>query len=432
MFFLNLGYRWNLAADVENLRGGVFLPSGTDAIGMHRRSLPEFRRVLFDPQLYLAGLNGDESRKVCARLASYPWFLVPDAPRFEGGAMTRTEWIEAMREHVAREWPSEAPEEPGDIERACTSAIDFQVELGCSHIILPSPLIVERENEAEALATWLDAGLEAAEDLDVGQPLLATIAIEESTLNVDAFAPAGFLDTVVDQTTSRGDISGVYIVIAQSVPNHPYDTPLRVQRAYLHLARAFGSQDYATIMTNFADVFGVFCGAFGATDCATGPSHSLRRLSLPSYRDSGGGLALPHFYSNRTISELLSETDLDVIVERRLLSRVRDVTEYSQDLMDELAAGGSAANLQSWAESRNNIGMAQRHFISRLSSYERALRRAPTNHRVNRVLDRLQTAAANMLLINRRLGADTDIQGKIAPAEDWLDLFEQGLSSETS
>ena len=86
--------------------------------------------------------------------------------------------------------------------------------------------------------------------------------------------------------------------------------------------------------------------------------------------------------------------------------------------MDTLANGGSAAQLQAWAESQNNVSTAQRHFIARIASEERALR---GKQKADRVRDWLEEAIGTMLLINQRLGGQP-IYG--APATLWLDLFE--------
>ena len=101
-----------------------------------------------------------------------------------------------------------------------------------SFVILPSSLIVERENESQVQAEWLDAGIQAAGDLEVSQPVLATIAVHESVLNDAAFAPAGFLDTVVDQVAARDGVDGVYIVVAQDGgAKHPFESGAAVMRA---------------------------------------------------------------------------------------------------------------------------------------------------------------------------------------------------------
>lgn len=418
MFLLNLGYRWTLNDEV---RGAVFLPTGNSCAKILRAPLPDLKRVILDPQLYLAGLNAGDCRKVCARLASYPWFGV-DLPAFDSTTMSRRQWDQEMQARVADVWPGKAPEDAGDIRQACTTAIDIQQQISCTHVILPAPLITEREDEAQLQAEWLDEGLAAAQDLEVGQPLLATVALAETVLNSAAFEATGFLDTVVDQITAREGLDGVYIVVAQNDDNHPFENSEKVQQAYLHLSKAFSDRGYGTVLTNFADVLGLACMGVGATDFSTGPSQSLRRLSMSGFRDAGGGKAFPKFYSHKIVAELATETDLDRVVQKRLLRKVEDRTVHSEGLMDTLAAGGSASQLQAWAESQNNVATAQRHFIARMAMEARALR---GGQRAERIREWLEEAAAGMLFVNQKMGNDGKVYG--APTLKWLELFEAAV-----
>ena len=65
--------------------------------------------------------------------------------------------------------------------------VSFQVDIGCSHILLPTPLIERREDGAALIGAWLDAGISACEGLDVGQPVLASIALSETALDDSVF-----------------------------------------------------------------------------------------------------------------------------------------------------------------------------------------------------------------------------------------------------
>ncbi len=200
MFYLNVGYQWSLVSSIEDLKSGLFLASGNSSERLARTQFPDFTRVLLDPQLYLAGLDSEACSKVCARLASFPWFGVKNLPEFDSGEMKRREWDAKMKAAVRTNWPGRPPS--GEhVSYACRAAIEYQESAGCSHILLPSPLIDEREGEADTLATWLDASLDIVEETEVALPVLATVAIDESTLNEDAFEDAGFLDSVVDQVT---------------------------------------------------------------------------------------------------------------------------------------------------------------------------------------------------------------------------------------
>jgi hypothetical protein len=419
MFLLNVGYRWNLAADLSEVQATIYLAAGSIGERLRRQALPEKQRLLFDPQLYLAGLDPDSCQKTCARLASYPWFGVNDIPSFDSAQSSLREWEAAIRGTIGGLWPRQAP-----AVRLITSlrALDFQLALGCTHIILPSPLIADREDEAQTQAEWLDSCLEAAQELEVGQPVLATVAVADSVLNAEAFNEGGFLDIVADQITARDGLDGVYIVIANNVGDHPFRNSPAIQRAYLHLSSAFAARGYETVLTNFADVFGLVCLGAGATGFASGPSQSLRRLAISAFRDEGGGIALPHFYSHRVIGEFLSETELDRYVQRNLLRRIRDNTPYSVALMDALQAGRSASAIQGWAESQNNLATSQKHFLHRLSLEDQSLMAVSPADRLARVREWLEEAEAGMLLLKNRFG-ESVAPGAFAPADSWSTLL---------
>lgn len=425
MFSLNLGYRWNLATVIEGLQGRVYLPQGNSRIKLTRAAHAESQSVLFDPQLYLAGLDVTQCNKVCTRLASFPWFGVNGLPTMEDGQVASA-WDALARPIVSENWLGRAPKGDEKIIQACREAIEYQLQIGCAAIILPSPLASEREDEAQDQAHWLDAALDVAQNLEVGQPLIATVALSETVLSEAAFEPAGFLDTVVDQVTARHGIDGVYILIAQTTFDHPFETAMRVNRAYLQLCKAFAYHNYDTITTNFADVFGLVCMAVGATGLATGPSYPLRRLSLAGFQDESFGKALPHFYSHRAVGEFLSESHLDRIVAGKLLGRVRDATEHSAPLMLALSQGGSAADLSGWAESQNNVGEAAKHFLKRMATETAELRQLPLVVRRERVRSWLEDADANRLYLKTKL--QTKLQsapiGRFAPTDNWLEIFD--------
>jgi hypothetical protein len=425
MFALNLGYRWNLASTTAGIHDVIYLPQGNSRPRLQRAPRTEAQGVLFDPQLYLAGLDAEQCTKACVRLASFPWFGVNELEAFDSGTGKLTDWEAASRAVIAELWTATPPDGDNAIATACRDVIEFQVGLGCSAIILPSPLITEREDEAQVPAQWLDAAVEAARELEVGQPLLASVALTETVLNDSAFLPAGFLDTVVDQVSSRPGIDGVYIVIAQIDARHPFQTDARVYRAYLHLCRAFAYLNYDTILTNFADVFGLVCLGVGATGLATGQSHALRRLALSGLEDEGFGKALPHLYSHRAVAEFLSESHLGPIAATRLLRPIRDTTRYSAALMGELARGGSASNLPRWAESQNNNNEASKHFLNRIASETEDLLQGSLAEREERVRAWLEDADANRVYLERRLSdAGRGHVGRFAASGEWLQMFD--------
>lgn len=415
MFLQNVGYRF----PTMPLKGDglVLLPSGNFSERMSRLSLAEKTAIFLDPQLYLAELDSERNLKVCSRLASYQWLGSSDVPQFDAST-ARPAWQKDLEDNIAEYWPGNVGD---DIVNICQRCIEFQLAVGCTHVILPAPLLREREDEAATLADWLDAGLNVAKDLDLAQPLIASIPVDESALNDQAFSETGYLNTIADQVISREGHLGVYIVVAQTQVAHSFDSRQIVYRAYDHLVTAFSGHGLEYVLVNFADLFGFISLGLGASGFATGSSHALRRLALDGFRDTGGGHALPHLYSHRIMGELLSEHDLDAIVGRKLLARVRDETSQSRDLMSVLRRGGSAKQVPAWAESRNNITASKEHYLERLWLESKSLRSMTVEQRREELRDQLETAAANGLLISKRLAVPPS--GNMAPVEDWLDLL---------
>ena len=100
MFALNEGYQWKSANYGDALHGVVYLAASNHLERMRRKPLGDFAWQLFDPQLYLANLDGNESATVCARLASYPWFEVNGVLEFDSSDQTQTAWQQTMQQHV--------------------------------------------------------------------------------------------------------------------------------------------------------------------------------------------------------------------------------------------------------------------------------------------------------------------------------------------
>lgn len=420
MFALNEGYNW-FSTNAANLEGVIYLAQGNDRERMRRSPQASVTKKLFDPQLYLAGLTGDESAKSCARLASYPWFGIDGVPEFDSGENVRRKWQQQVQDFVKENWSGCAPDEDKRAECA-TSAVAFQADLGCTHILTPSPLIAEREDEAESCALWIDAALDAADELETGQPVIATVAVSEAVLNDASFKEGGFLDTVVDQVTSRNGLGGVYIVVAQTQKRHPLAAPKVVTGAYAHLTRAFADFGYEFVFVNFADVFGVACLGLGATGFATGRSQGSRRLCLASMLDEGGGLPLPHLYSHRAVAEFLPEREMQVIAGRNLLEHVRDVTPHSEDLFQALDVGNQASTVPAWAENKSNVTAATKHLIARMTRVGRAYAKWSVDARLEKVSSWLATATANQTAIVKGLANQLERTTPVyAPVDEWRD-----------
>lgn len=428
MFFLNIGYRKTFVNQMENLRGIVYLPSaeGADRMGV---GIPgNFRSVLLDPQMYLWDLNAADCGLTCVRLASHPWFGI-EITELDLSEPTKLgpEGKRRASEILKRQWRRPLPTGAA-LDMALRRTLEAQLRLNCTHIILPTPLITDREDEAAVPADWLDRALALAQEMEIGLPLLATVAVAEGVLAPAALEDLGLLDTIVDQVRAREGIDGAYIVVAQTHAGHPFETSDAVARAYLRLVTGFKRSGLDTIVTNFADVFGLACMGGGAWGMATGPSQRRRRLSLENFRDLGGGRAFPQLYSHPLIGELYTESDLVRIGKLKLLRRVSDESPYSRSLLDQLRKGRPVAELPDWAESQNNVGAATNHFLFRLNSETDALGKIlDRSERAERIRSWLQDAEANVVYLLKKLG-DTPLKGRLAPSERWLQAFDERVS----
>jgi len=422
MFYINVGHDHQLQADMGSGKGIILLPVHHHAERIVRDHSFDCASFLLDPQMYLASLDRSDCSKACGRLSSYPWFAVPDVPELEEG-MTLATWHTQLEKNAKENWPGQSP----PVERAvalCTQALSFQASLGCSYLILPSPLLTDIADDGILLAHWIDAGLRASQECGLEVPVLATIPVDESILTDTFFAPYGFLDAIVDQVTARDGIHGTYILVNQSNALHPFRMPQSVARAYIELVRRLASAGQEQILVNFADVLGAVCLGVGASGFASGESQSRRRLSLKGLIDVAMARRFPRYYSHATISEFYPETDLDKIVERGLLRQVSDPSPYSRRLLEALAAGRSASEIGSWAENVSNDHTSRRHFLFRLIQAEDELsREATSSSRLTSIRNWLEDATMRRLYIDTRLEGET-LKGDAAPTEDWVRLLD--------
>src|SRR6266699_3118321 len=128
-FFLNIGYQFKQPAAVTP-DGSIVLASAMPMHQLERRpsedKYPHLKHRLFDPQLYLAGLEAAATRDHCAKLATYPWFGVKGFPAYSSDKHTQTGWTEVAKQKVAALWPAAAPVESAVVQSGVGNCVDFQ------------------------------------------------------------------------------------------------------------------------------------------------------------------------------------------------------------------------------------------------------------------------------------------------------------------
>jgi len=148
----------------NNATGGLtffdfHVASGVDYQSAIRRETRENfpTVVLFDPQLYLCGLDVEESSRTCARLATYPFFPV-EVPEFDSSEKTQREWMIDISTTVTENWPPQLPTDDEGIRSVIRSALQFQIQFGTSYIILPMPIIENPDEGIDQFVRWIDLG----------------------------------------------------------------------------------------------------------------------------------------------------------------------------------------------------------------------------------------------------------------------------------
>ena len=224
---------------------------------------------LFDPQLYLSGMDAYETPRHAAYLASYPWFGVEGLTEYESSQHTQSKWSQYSRTIIPSIWPGSAPDNQQVIDDGVQECIDFQLRKGCWGIILPSPLTIDPSTDYNNELRWLDAGLTYCREQNIEEPLFATIAISDLCVRYADPQDNLLLDLITDSISAR-EVDGVYIVLEQG--SEPADSRscsnIRSLRSVLDLVHVFSNDADLRVVVNFFGFFG-FLGFFGAKSWKT-------------------------------------------------------------------------------------------------------------------------------------------------------------------
>src|SRR5215216_3326847 len=91
---LNTGYKFALNPAIDP-DGGIILAVTIPMHTLVRRKVNQYPHLVsryFDPQLYLAGLDPNQSGEACAILASYSWFGVDGLNKYKSDQQSQAEW----------------------------------------------------------------------------------------------------------------------------------------------------------------------------------------------------------------------------------------------------------------------------------------------------------------------------------------------------
>lgn len=382
---------------------------------------PHMERRLFDPQLYLSGLDAASSRRHCAYLASYPWFGVQGLASYESDLHTQENWRTEARNQIPQIWPRTAPSDPEVIRLAVEECVEFQLRLGCEALILPSPLTVDPSSDYSDELTWLDMALEYLEkrnDLEI--PIFATVALADICVKYADPQNNALLNLVLDNISAR-NVDGVYIVIEQgSEPqNGRQCTSTRILWSVLELCHLFSQDCDLIVGVNFLGAFGLVCEAAGAEFWSSGWYKSEYRLRLSD--NLAGGRAYPSYWSLPSTLDVHLDGDFDQLARAGLLSLIEDETLASHGLLRAVRTGRQVSEVPPWVYRPSNVSAAREHFYLSVSQQEQTIVMENLSQRRDRVTQWLESSLRRTRRIEDSLGDDRHTNTNHVQA--WYDTF---------
>ncbi len=420
-FLVNMGYRW--AMNFDGVDGYIFNASGFSKEQANRRPFECFDHqwILFDPQLYLTNLDGATCNKTCAKLSTYPWFGI-NVPDFDSQEMNHTEWMDHLKASLS--WNPSLPNTAADISSIVNDCLLFQAEFGVTHMIAPTPLVQDPDDQFSVQLQWLSAAAELKNHYNI--PIFATVAISDYLLFPHRPANNLLLGTIIDNLTVN-DFDGIYLLVVQEAADTLRLIDRNIVESLFYISYIAGKMHSKQIIINFADDLGFACNAIGATAFASGATVKQRRMSLVDFIDRGGGSAYPRLYSHSLIGDFLSEDDLTKIRNARLLRLInRDWTEEADSLLKALVAGETANSVPVWRQSNNNVTQANTHRIVLLKKKITDLNSLSTDNQLEAILTWLQDAEAHTALINNKLSG-CPLKEDSRHIKVWREAFENML-----
>lgn len=400
MFVQNVGYKWGFLKDIS-VEGAIFGPSGqVMPFALDRDSPASVREILFDPQLYVCDfdVNPEEYHKLLSRFASYPWFGC-DLRNFDSSIDSNiTAWKKELHDKINVVWS--ARKNPlANWQNCVVDCVDFQINFGCSRIILPATLLGDPEDNLDAFMTRLDDAIEIASNL-TELPLLASLPVDEGAITHTDFRSNDFIDALADQVSARDKLNGVYLAITRRgdtkrIRNH------NVAAGVLKICHLLGKQMGLYVVVNYIDMLGIAAVAVGASAFAAGSTNKQNRFIITDYTESGGGFALPKFRSLELAVDLDVEKDFQRIVKAGLLRYLEpDETRHSKVLFDAVRQDLPVSDVAAWV-GRNKVAESQRHCAEIMGQHSHKYNSSPLA-----ALRWLQDAEAHYSYLKSRFSED--------------------------
>lgn len=365
-YYVNLGYQFPLPESVVP-DGSVMLGSAMPMHQLERRQIderyPHLATRLFDPQLYMAGLDAHQCPGHCAKLASYPWFAVEDIGTYNSDLQRQSEWRKQAESLVAGAWPGAAPTNSDIIKIAVRECLEFQQRLGCAAAIVPSPLSIDPATDYATELIWLDAAIDfASRSNSFNLPLYATLAFNDTCVHYAEPIANSFLEMVTDAISAR-EVDGVYLVVEQG--SEADDTRVcgntRVLRSILHVVHLLAEEAKLDVAVNFLGAFGLVCTGAGASIWADHWYKSNHRLRLSD--KLAAGRAYPTYWSRPALVDINLDGEFDSLVQHGLLPAIEDRTSASSGLLAAVSSGVRASDVPAWEYRQSNVKTAIEHYL---------------------------------------------------------------------
>ncbi len=371
MFYHNTKFRFALAEGSPPLQGGIIAASAMPGDQLVRRVRAGFRQYpylqhrLFDPQLYLCGLDKHIAGKTVVNLATQPWFTSRKVPAYDSGEHgTIKNYKETYANALLESWTGEPFETEDAIQTGVRACIQYQLDLGCEGIILPSPLTTVASRSYEEETRWLDIGVSVVRELRLSLPIYATVALSDGVLRGVNALRNPLINTITDQIASRDELAGAYVVVEQTTESGYACNSKDVLLALLVISDDLSRGAGRRVIVNYIGTFGAVMSGAGTVIWASGYYRSQRRLRLTDYEESMG-LAQPRLFSLGLVGDVGLEEDLPVAFAKGFGARLlKPTSDQSVPLLQALTAGTYPLSTPQWAYRSNNLTAATAHYLS--------------------------------------------------------------------
>jgi hypothetical protein len=425
MFYYNAKYAFALPGQSPmSIAGAIIAASAMPAGQLVRRDFrkhPYLQHRLFDPQLYLSGLDQNVAAKAVVNLASWPWFCPGAAPEYDSDEHSSVKnWKDQHAGMLIESWTRGAPSDPAAIRAAAKSAVQAQIELGCEMIVLPGPLTTVATRHFERETEWMDAGLDVCRELKVAAPVLATVAISDSILRGVDPAQNPLLHTISNQLSARAGLAGAYFVPEMASEGGYVCTSRETLLSLLLLVDDLVRGARKTVVVNYVGTFGAVASAAGASIWSTGYYLSQRRLRLSDF-DDRIGRAYPRYHSLKLAGDIGLQSDIEHL-HREFGDRILSDTSDGRTLQSALHSGTYPDSSPEWEYSQSNINAAAGHYneiafrLGQIASLSR-------EKRIETVQRWLEGAVAWVRNL-QRVGIPQSNQTEQTHQAVWLDAFQ--------